>query len=69
MPFWRAMLYLTSLGWMMALPIAGAVLLGHYLDTRLDTGHTWTLALLGLGIGVAVLEVFVALQRVLSGKN
>ena len=63
------MLYLTSLGWMMALPIACGVLLGRYLDTRWGTDHTWTLALLGLGIGMAALEVFVALSRVVAGRR
>ena len=62
--FWRTMVYLTSLGWMMALPIAGGVLLGRFLDSRLGTGFSWTLAMLGGGIGTATVEVVMGLRRV-----
>ena len=59
------MVYLTSLGWLMALPIGLGVLIGHYLDARLASGSSWTLALLGLGIALAVLEGFLAGRRML----
>lgn len=42
-----------TLGWLLALPIAGGALLGHFLDRRLDTGLTFALALLALGIALA----------------
>ena len=49
MSFWRSVGYLTSLGWMIALPIAAGVLLGRFIDDRLGSGTFWTLALLGAG--------------------
>lgn len=64
--FWQAMVELTTLGWLIALPIAAGVLLGRYLDVRLGSGAVWTLALLGAGIGVAGLDVYLALRRVLT---
>jgi hypothetical protein len=59
------MLYLTSLGWLLALPIAVSILIGHHLDTRLGSGSFWTLTLLGVGIGLAALEAFLAGRRML----
>lgn len=63
------MAYLTSLGWMIALPIGIGVLVGQYVDKRLQSGHFWTLTLLGVGIGCAALEVYVAGQRTLRKKD
>ncbi|HYM69001.1 MAG TPA: AtpZ/AtpI family protein [bacterium] len=63
--FWQAMVELTTLGWLIALPIAAGVLLGRYLDVRLGSGVAWTLALLGAGVAVAGLDVYLALRRVL----
>jgi len=60
------MIELTTLGWLIALPIAGGVLLGRYLDVHLRSGTFWTLALLGVGIVVAGLDVYLALRRILS---
>ncbi len=62
------MAYLTSLGWLIALPIGLSVLLGRYIDDRLQSEHFWTLTLLGVGIGLAVLEVYLAGQRTLWRK-
>jgi hypothetical protein len=53
---------------MMALPIGLSVLVGHYIDTRLKSEHFWTLTLLGVGIGLAVLEVYLAGQRTVGRK-
>ncbi len=39
-----------SLGWDLALPIFGGVLLGHILDNRLNTGYILTVGLLFLGV-------------------
>jgi hypothetical protein len=50
----------------MAVPIAVSILLGHFLDGRLGTGFFWTLTLLGVGVSVAGVEVFLALRQVLS---
>jgi F0F1-type ATP synthase assembly protein I len=43
----------TSLAWDLVVPIVGGVLLGSFLDGRLDGGLTWTLSLLVLGILIA----------------
>gem|GEM_PF-2345826 len=64
--FWRAAGYLTSLGWLMAVPIGLSVVIGYYLDQRLGTGHLWTMALLGVGIAVAAIEVYLALKRAVA---
>ena len=53
---WRSVGYLTSLGWMIALPIATGVLLGRFVDERVGSGTFWTLALLGAGIGIGCLS-------------
>lgn len=42
-----------TLGWLIALPIVGGALLGHLIDRRFDTGLTFTLALLLLGLVIA----------------
>ncbi|HXG20732.1 MAG TPA: AtpZ/AtpI family protein [Methylomirabilota bacterium] len=62
------MAYLTSLGWLIALPIGLSIVLGRYLDDRLKSEHCWTLTLLGVGIGLAALEVFLAGRRTLWRK-
>ncbi len=69
MAFWRDVAYLTSLGWLLALPIAGGVLLGRFIDDRAGTGTFWTLSLLGAGIGLAVVEAYAAIQSVLGRKG
>jgi hypothetical protein len=43
----------TSLGWDLAVPIVGGVLLGRYLDVRFGEAYAWTLGLLSLGVIVA----------------
>jgi len=47
---WTEALAAVSLGWELAVPIFGGVLLGHALDRWLSTGHIFTLGLLGLGV-------------------
>jgi F0F1-type ATP synthase assembly protein I len=48
----------TSLAWNLALPPVGGVILGHFIDSRTDTGNTWTLSLLVLGIMVAFSNLY-----------
>ena len=69
MSFWRSVGYLTSLGWMIALPIAAGVLLGRFIDDRLGSGTFWTLALLGAGVVIASLELFMAASSALSKQG
>ena len=61
---WRQALATTSLGWDLALPIFGGVLVGHLLDRRMGTRHTFTLGLLVLGIFVGFYNVVRSIQRV-----
>jgi len=53
-----------SLGWDLAVPIFGGVLLGYLLDRRLATGYMFTLGLLILGIGVGYYNVARFIRRV-----
>jgi predicted F0F1-ATPase subunit len=47
---WREALLATTLGWDLAIPIFGGVLIGYVLDRWLGTGHTFTLGLLFAGV-------------------
>lgn len=58
------MAYLTSLGWLIALPIGLGTLAGWWIDRRLGSGYFWTMALLGAGIAVAALQTYVTLRLV-----
>ncbi len=40
----------TTLGWELALPIFGGVLLGYFLDRQMGTDYTFTLGLMMLGV-------------------
>ena len=61
---WRDGLAAASLGWDLALPIFGGVLLGHLLDRQLGTRYAFTLGLLVLGIGTGFYNVARSIQRV-----
>jgi F0F1-type ATP synthase assembly protein I len=52
-----------SIGWDLALPIFGGVLLGHHLDRSSGTRFTYTIGLLLLGLLVGVYNVARTLQR------
>lgn len=52
-----------ALGWELAVPIFGGVLLGHYLDQRLDTGYTFTIGLLVAGVFVGFRSIWRFGQR------
>lgn len=53
-----AIAQLTTLAWNLAFPIVGGVLLGHYLDRRLESNLTWTLSLLVLGVMIAFSNLY-----------
>ncbi len=63
---WHEALAATSLGWDLALPVFGGVLLGHFLDRWLHTGYTLTLGLLMLGIVTGFYNVARAIHRVIE---
>jgi hypothetical protein len=57
---------LTSLGWMIALPIASGILLGRVLDDALGTQPYATVLLLSAGIGIALFEAIRAMAGALK---
>lgn len=58
-----------ALGWELAVPIFGGVLLGHYLDGWLDTGYTFTLGLLAAGIFIGFHNIWRFGQRVAENEK
>ena len=66
---WRQALTALTIGWDLALPIFGGVLIGHYLDRRLASGYVFTIGLLILGLVVGVYNVARTLQRQLRGDQ
>jgi len=63
-PLWREAVVAMSLGWDLAVPIFGGVLLGHFLDRWLGTSYVFTLGLLVLGVGIGYYNVARFIQRV-----
>ena len=59
--FWRSLSVLGSIGWPIVLLSAGGAMLGHWLDSRIDSGVSLTTALLVTG---ALVGSFVAWQVV-----
>jgi len=47
---WRTVAQVGTLGWLLALPPVVGAFVGHLLDVRLETGITWALGLLFLGL-------------------
>ena len=60
---WREALRATTLGWDLALPIFGGVLVGYLLDRSLSTRYVFTLGLLIFGIGAGFYSVIRSIQR------
>jgi F0F1-type ATP synthase assembly protein I len=56
--FWFKDFKWTSLGWDLALPIFGGLLLGYYIDRVSATGYRYTLILLGLGVVTGYVNLF-----------
>jgi hypothetical protein len=61
--FWKHVANMTSVGWSTVLPIAGGVLLGHYLDRRTGSAYVWTVGLLVGGIMVAFYNLYHILTK------
>lgn len=55
---WREGLAALTLGWELAIPIFGGVLLGYALDRWLGTRHVFTLGLLTMGIGIGFYNIW-----------
>lgn len=51
--FWVEVARVGTLGWLLALPIIGGALIGHYLDQKLGTGISFALGLLAVGLSLA----------------
>jgi ATP synthase protein I len=60
---WREALLATTLGWDLALPIFGGVLIGYALDRWLGSGHIFTLGLLMAGVFIGYYNVWRFLKR------
>lgn len=60
---WREALRATSLGWDLALPIFGGVLMGYVLDRSLHTGYVLTLGFLLFGIATGFYNMIRSIQR------
>ncbi len=52
-----------TIGWDLAIPIFGGVLVGHALDVWLGTGYLFTLGLLTFGVIVAYFNLLRLIQR------
>lgn len=63
---WRNVAYLTSLGWMIVLPIAGGVILGRVIDNALGTQPYVTMILFSLGALVAIFQAANVLSRAMK---
>ncbi len=61
---WAHVARVGSLGWMIALPIAGGALLGHAIDRWLGTGITWSLALLTVGLAAGGYALWSEVRKV-----
>jgi len=61
---WATVARVGTLGWMIALPIAGGALLGHAVDRWLGTGITWSLALLTLGLAAGGYALWSEVRKV-----
>lgn len=48
----------STLAWNLVIPIVGGVILGHYIDNRYNSGVTWTLSLLVLGVIIAFSNLY-----------
>lgn len=49
---WAQASWVGTVGWLIAVPIVVGAVLGHLLDRRLDSGITWAMA--GMSLGVLV---------------
>jgi predicted F0F1-ATPase subunit len=71
--FWASMfreaLLATTLGWDLAIPIFGGVLIGYFLDQWLATGHIFTLGLLTAGIFAGYYNLWRTIRRLVRKSD
>jgi F0F1-type ATP synthase assembly protein I len=60
---WAEAMRASTLGWELALPIFGGVLLGYGLDRRFGTRYIFTVSLLFLGVGAGFYSLWRYGQR------
>lgn len=60
---------LTALGWEIALPIFGGVILGYNVDRLLQTRYIFTLGLLGLGIFIGYYNIYKRIEYEMLRKK
>ncbi|MDY6873957.1 MAG: AtpZ/AtpI family protein [Chloroflexota bacterium] len=48
----------STIAWNLAVPIVGGVILGDFIDNRIQSGSTWTISLLALGVMVAFTNLY-----------
>lgn len=60
---WASGLWLIPLGWELAVPIAAGAVLGHWLDSRYQSGPAWTFFLLLVGAAAGFYNVLKLIQR------
>jgi F0F1-type ATP synthase assembly protein I len=46
------------IAWNLVVPIVGGVILGDFIDNRTQSGNTWTISLLALGVMVAFTNLY-----------
>ena len=68
--FWQEALPALTLGWNLAIPIFGGVLLGYFLDHWFGTGYIFTIGLLVLGIFIGFYNLAKVIRKLDSeGKK
>ena len=61
--FWRLAATMSSLGWSLAVPIVGGVLLGSYLDRITGHEYVWTVSLLFGGVAISLYNLYHLLYK------
>jgi F0F1-type ATP synthase assembly protein I len=60
---WAESLRALSLGWDLAIPIFGGVLLGQFIDQKIGTDYIFTVGLLFFGISVSYYNLWKFVQK------
>lgn len=60
---WREALFAMTIGWDLAIPIVGGVIVGYFVDRWLGTRYIFTLGLLTLGVTISFYNLARLIQR------